>query len=126
VQTIAVDDRAFEDDVRRRLLEEALGHAGRHGICSLLDRKAHIRANSRQESPCFQQAARRDLLSVASKSVSVDHRRVSHSTPAIRSSTSKSAAMSRRVREPGGRYGDWQENPAAAPFAFRGTTEGSR
>jgi hypothetical protein len=35
-----VDERAFEDAVPCRLLEKALGHSGRHGICSLLDREA--------------------------------------------------------------------------------------
>ena len=60
-------------------MEKAVGHSGRHGICSLLDREAHIRTNSRQEPPCFQQAARSDLSRVASEGVSVSYRRVSHS-----------------------------------------------
>jgi hypothetical protein len=53
-----IDDRGLEDDALRRLVEKALGHSGRHGICRLLDLEAHIRTNGRQEREVTEQLIR--------------------------------------------------------------------
>jgi hypothetical protein len=70
---MAVTKGGSYDAVSRRFVEEAVGDAGRDGVCDLLDGDPLAWSDGAQKPACFQQTLRCDFPGLAAEGSGIGH-----------------------------------------------------